>query len=138
MRAFGFISVIVAALVALAAGVIGYNLGIGTQVAASGTATAVAYPMWGFGFGWHPFFGLLFGILFLFLIFALIRRAVWGGRGRGYGYGPGWHGRGGPYQSRQQMLEDWHRQAHGEQAADYSASSPASNPPRPGDPSSKS
>ena len=80
MRSFGLIGVVIAALVALAAGVIGYNLGIGTQVAASGSATAVAYPAWGFGFGWHPLFGLLFGILFLVLIFALIRRAVWGGR----------------------------------------------------------
>jgi hypothetical protein len=118
MRAFGLIGVIVAALVALAAGVIGYTLGLGANVAASGTV--VAYPYWGFGW-FHPFFGLLFGILFLVLIFALIRRAVSGGRGRGYGPGWGrhsWYGPGGPDgQTREEMLERWHRQAHGETTA---------------------
>jgi hypothetical protein len=110
MRAFGLIGVVVAALVALAAGVIGYNIGVGANVAANGTA--VVRPYWGFGF-FHPFFGLLFAILFFVLIFALIRRAAWGGRGWG---GHGWYGPGGPNgQTREEMLERWHRQAHGEQ-----------------------
>ena len=110
MRAFGLVGVIVAALVALAAGVIGYNIGLGANVAASGTV--VAHPYWGFGF-FHPFFGLLFGILFFLLIFALIRRAVWGG---GHGWGRhGWYGPGSPNgQTREEMFERWHRQAHGD------------------------
>ena len=55
MRAFGLVGVIVAALVALAAGVIGYNIGLGANLAASGTV--VAHPYWGFGF-FHPFFAM--------------------------------------------------------------------------------
>lgn len=128
MRAFGLIGVVVAALVALAAGVIGYNIGLGANVAANGTV--VAHPYWGFGF-FHPFFGLLFGILFIVLIFALIRRVAWGGHGHGWGGhghgwgGPGWYGPGGPSgQTREEMLERWHRQAHG----DHEAGNPPANP----------
>jgi hypothetical protein len=135
MRSFGLIGVVVAALVALAAGVIGYNLGLGANVAASGTT--VTYPYWGFGFGFHPLFGLLFGILFFILIFALIRRAVWGSHG--HAYGPGWGRRGwyGPDgQGREEMLERWHRQAHGDVAGDRPVD--AAEPTRPGDPMAKS
>ena len=131
MRAFGLIGVVIAALLALAAGVIGYNIGVGTNVAASGTAAG--YPYWGFGFGFHPLFGLLFGILFFVLIFALIRRAMWGGRGRSYGPGWGRHGWYGPgSQSREEMLERWHRQAHGENEGS------AQDSPSSGSPSAKS
>jgi hypothetical protein len=112
MRGIGLIGVVVAGLVALAAAVIGFNVGLGANVATNGTV--VARPYWGFGF-FHPFFGLLFGILFLVLIFALIRRAVWGGHGHGWGQN-GWYGPGGPSrQTREEMLERWHRQAHGNQ-----------------------
>lgn len=70
----------------------------------------------GFGF---PIFGLLFGILLIFLIFGLIRAAFgfgrWGGPPHG---GPPW-GYGGPsgpggWGGRRDFLEDWHRRAHGE------------------------
>lgn len=59
------------------------------------------------GYGYHPgflgfgFLGFLFPLLFIFLIFGLLRAAFWGGRGRrgwgghgwgGYGYGPGGSG----------------------------------------------
>lgn len=131
MRAFGWIGLIVAALVALVAGVIGYNLGLGAQIATTGSGTAVAYPWWGFGFGWHPLFGLLFGILFFVLIFALIRRAVWGGSG--HHHGPGWGRTGwyGPYgQSREEMLERWHRAAHGEAAHGEAEHGEGARPPQ--------
>lgn len=127
MRAFGLIGVIVAALVALVAGVIGYNIGLGANLAASGTV--VARPYWGFGF-FHPFFGLLFGILFLVLIFALIRRAVWGGHSHGWGR-HGWYAPSGPGgQTREEMLERWHRQAHGEPEGSTGRSAQGSGSPR--------
>jgi len=115
MRALGWIGVLVTLLVALVAGVIGYNLGLGANVVTT-TGGAVVYPGWGFGFGF-PFFGLIFGILFFVLIFALIRRAAWGGY-RGYGPGgwgrhAGWEGRSMPPMA-DEMLERWHRQKHGE------------------------
>lgn len=123
MRAFGFIGVLATLLIALVAGVIGYSLGLGANVAsvASATGTTVVYPGWGFGFGF-PFFGFIFAILFLVLIFGLIRRAAWGGH-RGYGaggYGPGGWGHRGGWDGRSlppmadEMLERWHRQKHGE------------------------
>jgi hypothetical protein len=114
---FGFIGVIVVLLIAAVAGVIGYNLGVGSGAATTDGATHVVYGPWGWGFGG---FGLIFGILFFVLIFSLIRRAVWGGGLRGwYGRG-GWghygdpgHTHGMPPQA-EPMLEDWHRRAHGE------------------------
>ena len=116
MRTFGLIGVLATLLIALAAGVIGYNLGLGANVASVATTggATVVYPGWGFGF---PFFGFIFAILFFVLIFGLIRRAAWGGH-RGYGaggWGPrgGWEGRSMPPMA-DEMLERWHRQKHGE------------------------
>ncbi len=128
MRAFGLIGVVIAALVALAAGVIGFNIGVGTNVVASGAT--VAGPYWGFGFGFfHPLIGLIFFFLFIALIFALIRRAVWGGgRGR-YGH----RGYGGWYGSRDEMLQRWHQQAHGS-AQPGSVNQPDAQPPAPDQP----
>lgn len=111
MRGFGFIALL---LVAALAGAIGYNVGLGANVAANGGATVV-YTGWGFGF---PIFGLLFGILFIALIFGLVSRAARGGH---RGYGPGsswghraaWDGRNVPPMA-EEMLQHWHRQAHGE------------------------
>ena len=117
---FGFIGVFVALLIAVAAGVVGYNLGLGANVAATTDgATHVVYAPWGYGFGFGGF-GLIFGILFFVLIFSLIRRAAWGGRGGWYGRG-GWsrygdpnHGHGSLPPQAQHMFDDWHRRAHGE------------------------
>ena len=108
-------------LVGLIGGAIGYNIGISANLAAAGTAVAVPVYGWGFGFGF-PIFGLIFGIFFLFLVFGLIGRMAFG-RGRGWGYG----GPGGPWAGRHgwdgktvpppadEMLQRWHRQAHGEE-----------------------
>jgi len=90
MRVVGLVAVLGTLLIALVAGVIGYNLGLGANVAATAGATVV-YPAWGFGFGF-PFFGLIFGILLFVLIFGLIRRAAWGGHP---GYRRGMSGPGG-------------------------------------------
>lgn len=80
-----------------------------------------AYPYgYGHGWGWGPgfgLFGLLGTLLFLFLIFALIRAAFWrGGPGRWGGPG-GWGGPNGWGDQRSRFrdgFDEWHRQAHGE------------------------
>ena len=86
---------------AIGIGVGAYNAGVTAGLAQTGTvvvdrgAVVAPYLAYGWGYG-HPFgfFGFLGGLLFLFLLFALIRVAVGGGR-RGWG-GPGWGGPGGP------------------------------------------
>ena len=99
-----------------------------------------AYPYgyghgWGWGWGGFNVFGLLAGLFFLFLLFALIRAATWRGRGWG-GYGK-WGGPGGPggpgawgdhdHRARfQDTFDDWHRQAH-----DRSTTSTGSTGPTP-------
>ena len=132
MRNFGVMALIGLLLVALIAGGIGFAIGVGAQAAPAAVApagsTAVVYGWHWFGF---PFFGLIFGLLFLFLIFAIIRRLVWGGRGwhgysqaHGYGYGQGhgsgpggraWDGKSVP-PFADEMLRSWHSQAHGQQS----------------------
>ena len=130
MRGFGIAALIGVVLIALVAGGIGFGLGA-AQVAPAAVGAPVAYGWHWFGFGF-PFFGLIFGLLFLFLIFGLVRRAIWGGRGwhhYGHGYGPGygprsfgpsdrpgWDGKSVP-PFADEMLKNWHSQAHGEQAS---------------------
>jgi hypothetical protein len=99
--------VIVVAVIALIVGVFAYQLGLSqglaTTIPAGAAPVAYYYPHFGFGFG---FLGLLFPLLFLFLIFGALRAAVWGGRG---GYGPrGWGGNG------RARIEELHRELHGE------------------------
>src|SRR6266550_9626 len=86
MRGIGIIvTLVIAAIVGIGA----YQLGVAQGLATTGTAVAPALY-------YHPFFfggfGILFPLLFIFLIFALIRGAI--GRGRGWGYGGGWGGPG--------------------------------------------
>jgi hypothetical protein len=113
-----------------------YNAGVsegmaeaGRQAVASGAPAPVyAYPgpyagHWGFGFG---FFGIIFWIVGIFLVFALLRAAFgWGrwrgGPGYGYGHDHGWGGPGGPGG----RLEDWHRRAH---ESESGASKPGAKP----------
>jgi hypothetical protein len=116
---FGFIGLFVTLLIAVVAGVVGYNLGLGANVATTTDgASRVVYAPYGFGFGG---FGLIFGILFFVLIFSLIRRAAWGGGPRGW-YGRGGWGHYGDQSSGhgsmppqvQPMFDELHRRAHGE------------------------
>ncbi len=111
MRRFGLLGVLAVVLLAVIAGAIGYNLGIGANVAAAGAP--VAYPVygWGFGFGF-PLFGLFFFLIFIFVIFGIVRRLAWGAGHRG-------HGRGGRSWERRdippfadEMLQRWHSEAH--------------------------
>jgi len=101
----GTVSIIVTLVIAALVGVGAYQLGVSQGLATTGTPVApVAYyhPFFGFGF-----FGFLFPLLFIFLIFGLLRGAFWGGWGRRYGHGGYW----GDPAAR---LEDWHKRAHGE------------------------
>ena len=114
MRGFGIIlTLVIAAIVGVGA----YQLGVAQGLAATGTAVAPAVY-------YHPFFfggfGFLFPLLFIFLIFALIRGAFWGGWGRRYG---GWGG-GYGYPSPRERLEDLHREMHSEKPKDTGTASP--------------
>ncbi len=90
-----------------AVGLFSYNLGVAHGVATSAQAVAAGgppvammwpRPWWGPGFGWFPFFPLLF-ILFWVVI---VRGLFW--RGRDY---HGWRDGGVP-----PAFEEWHRRAH--------------------------
>jgi hypothetical protein len=104
----GIVAVIVTLAIALIVGAGAYELGVQQGLATTGTAVAPAVY-------YHPFFfggfGILFPLLFLFLIFGLAR-AAFGGWGRRYG---GW---GGYYASPRERLEDIHRELHGEKPKD--------------------
>ena len=90
-------------VLALAAGAIGYGIGIAQNVPALSAGAPAAGYWYPWHFGFFPFFGLLFPLLFFFLIFALARAAFWGGRP--YGHGPMWS-------SRYERFEEMHRQMH--------------------------
>ena len=116
MRAFATV-VLIALLVVIGIGV--YNAGVSAGLAETGAAVASGAPVvyygpyighpWGWG-GGPGFFGIFFGILFIFLIFGLIRAAFgfgrWGRHDWGDRHGPS--GRGG----RSGYFEEWHRRAH--------------------------
>lgn len=107
---------------------VAYQAGLSTSVtsvaAPSGT---VVVPAYGYGYGWH-FFGPGFGflgflgtVLFLFIVFGLVRALVFGFGRRprdGHGWGPGMRD---AYRARwetgaHETFEDWHRRAHDEAA----------------------
>ena len=96
--------VVIVALTAV--GFVAYQMGLSQGLATTVPAGAVpvayyGYPHWGFGLG---FLGLLFPLLFFFLIFGALSAAWRGGRG---GYGRGWgYGR--------ERIEQLHRELHGE------------------------
>jgi hypothetical protein len=142
--------IVVGLLVSVGAGI--YQAGVAQGIVdagrfPAGAAVPVAGVGYGLGFGWHgpSIFGLFFGLLFLFILFGIIRAAFFGGRGRGwgrggwghgYGYGPGW-GRGegpsdgdGPRswrEAREQRMADWHKQLHDDEAKGPGGSQPSSS-----------
>ena len=118
---FGAFALIVAIAIVAGVGIGVYNAGVSEGVAeaarvaqVAGDGAAVVYPPYvggpyGYGHGWggggFGFFGILFGILFFFLIIGMIRAAFgwgrWGGGGRGPG---GW--------SRDERIAEMHRELH--------------------------
>jgi hypothetical protein len=115
---FRWLGVVVFLAVIAATGVFTYNLGLARGLAQTASALPapgaaaplVYYPYpwhWGFGFGFFPFFGLLW----LFLIFGVLRRLFWG-------WGGGWHRGYGHYRYVGPVppeFDEWHRRAHGQQ-----------------------
>lgn len=91
----------------------------------AGAAVPAAGYAYGYGFHGFGFLGLLFPILFLFLIFWLLRAAFSRGRGWGPGWGGGYWGKGygpgsgGPEawrEERERRIAELHRQLHDEEA----------------------
>jgi hypothetical protein len=113
------VTLVVLVLAGIGIGV--YNAGVSQGIveaaraaqAAGGDAAVVIPPYagYGYGWGWHGggfgFFGILFGIVFLFLLFGLIRAAFGWGRWNGGGPG-GWGGGGG----REERIAELHRELH--------------------------
>ena len=96
----GLLRALVVVLVALAAGLVGYQIGISQDLTVEG-GRVVGYPGWGFGWG----FGGFFFLLILFFLFAAFRPR--------WGRPPsGWYGRGDPSSSVPPPFEAWHRRAH--------------------------
>ena len=132
MRAFmTFILGLVLLAVLGGIGVGVYNAGVSAglaQAGAVGAGAAAPYvhawgvPFFGFGLGFG-FLSLLFPLLFLFLIFGLIRAAMGGGR-RGWGH-HGWDGGQGPdgwRSERERYMADLHRRFHEAEGASPSGS----------------
>jgi hypothetical protein len=103
---FGWIAAVVVAGIAIAAGAIGYHVGVAHTLAIAapppGATGAVVpymwYRPWGFGFGFGPLF-------FLLLFFLVLRPLVWGG----------FYGRRACYRHAGGIpprFEEWHRRAH--------------------------
>ena len=114
----GFARSLLVLLVILGIGLVGYQIGVSQNIAAQLPAVAApGVPVAYYGYPYHfgfGFLGFLFPLLFLFVIFGLLRAAVFGGRGGwkgGYGH-RSWGGYG--------RLEDIHRELHGDKPSDRS------------------
>ena len=129
----GFFLTLVAVGVLVGIGVEIYQAGVAQGIVDAGRfPAAAAVPVAGYD-GYHGFnvLGLLFPLLFLFLIFGLIRAAFsrgrgWGhgyghGYGRGYGWGRGWDdsegdgptsGPRGWREERERRMAELHRKLH--------------------------
>ena len=119
---FGAFALVVAIAIVAGLGIGVYNAGVSEGVAeaarvaqVAGDGAAVVYPPYvggpyGYGHGWggggFGFFGLLFGILFFFLIIGMIRAAFGWGRWGGGGRGPG------GWESRNERIAEMHRELH--------------------------
>jgi hypothetical protein len=101
-RGFGLIWVAITAVIAGVASYFSYEAGLSQGLASKLPAAGAAPYYWygpHFGFGFFPFFGLIWFFLILFLIMWFVRAARWGRHGGGR-----WN-----YEER---LHEWHREAH--------------------------
>lgn len=119
---FGAFAMILVIAIVAGIGIGVYNAGVSEGVAeaarvaqVAGDGAAVVYPPYvggpyGYGHGWggggFGFFGILFGILFFFLIIGMIRAAFGWGRWGGGGRGPG------GWESRNERIAEMHRELH--------------------------
>ena len=89
-----------------------YNVGVAHGIAESARAVAVpgtgvplvaVWPRpWGFGFGFFPFFPVLFILVWFFILRGLFWRGAWRGRSCRYDGVP-------------PAFDEWHRRAHAQQ-----------------------
>ena len=147
-------AILLIAVLAIGGGIVAttaYQAGLNTAVTtAVADGAAVVAPVaapgygYGYGYGWHPggfgfgFFGFLGTLLFLFIVFGLIRAVFFhGGRGRGWGPGgpggPGGSGGWGPgrgwWEGRaHEGFEEWHRRSHDSGSAGEPPASTTSKP----------
>jgi hypothetical protein len=113
---------------ATAIGISAYNAGVTQGLVDSGQVVvapgyAVGPYVGGYGYGWghggFGFFGFLGTLFFIFLLIALFRAVLGGGRRRGGWGGPGWGGKGGPYgqgpwtDRAREFHDELHRQSGG-------------------------
>lgn len=126
---------------------VGVLVGIGAEIYQAGVAQGIVdagrfpagapVPVAGYG-GYHGFnfLGLLFPLLFLFLIFGLIRAAFSRGRGWGHGYGRGSGSGYGWGEERDRRMTELHRRMHeadgGTGAATGGSGSPEASSGSPG------
>jgi hypothetical protein len=143
-------AILLIALLAIGGGLIAnsaYQAGLSTAVTTASGGATVVVPAYGYGYGYgHPFgfgfgfFGFLGTLLFIFLIFGLLRAVFFrGGPGHRGGWGPGWGGGPGGWNTGNhdhdrtrnfwesrfgESFDEWHRKAHD---AESSAEPPPSN-----------
>lgn len=131
----GFLAFLFLGLVALGAGLVGYNIGVSqavtTTAAAAGAPVVYAGPHFaGFGWWFFPFGFLLFPLFllgffgFLAFVFGPRRRFGRGGWGR-HGYGP----MDGSWDPRRQWIAEQHRRLHEEDARNAAASGTSGSAP---------
>jgi hypothetical protein len=134
-----FTILFVGVLIAIGNGI--YSAGVAQGIVDAGRVPAgAAVGMAGYGYGWgfhgFGFLGLLFPLLFLFILFGIIRAIFgFGGRGRGWshhhaGDSRGWDGKGGYgheswREERERRMAELHKRLHDEEAAGGSTAHPS-------------
>ena len=126
----GFARSLLVLLVIFGIGLVGYQVGVSQNIAAQLPAVAApGVPVAYYGYPYHfgfGFLGFLFPLFFLFLIFGLLRAAMFGGhRGWKGGYGSGRWGNSGPgdwnrggWADGRERIEALHRELHGDKPSD--------------------
>lgn len=108
-RRFGWMFALLFVVLTVGFGAFAYTVGMHHGLAQGGAFAAGVEPgsrivMWGPG-PWHGGFGFVFPLVFFFLVFGLMRRAMWGGPWSRLGACS--FGTGVP-----PAFAEWHRRAH--------------------------
>jgi len=115
---FRLLAILIVVGVAIGLGTAAYNAGVTAGISEAAQSAASGAPVtvvpYGYGPYWHGpwgfgFFGIIFWIFGIFLIFGLLRALFGWGRWSGRGPGRSWGPRGG---GRREMVEEWHRELH--------------------------
>jgi hypothetical protein len=125
----GFLGGILVLLIGAGVAGLAYQAGLSqaaTTTVAAGTAAApvVMYPGWGFGFAGFHLFGILFGLLFLFVMARIVFGLLfwrgprhWGERGEWGARHMGPMGATGPMGRRGDRFMEFHRWLHEQEQA---------------------